>query len=128
MKIKLFALALLCLQVPLFATNFVVFLADDLGWGDLEVYGHPRIKTPHLNQFAKEGVKLTQCYSANGVCSPSRSAILTGRVPYRNGVFRWIPEWSHVHLRESEIAFPKLLREKWVRYLSCWKVAFEWLL
>lgn len=92
--------------------NVVVFLADDLGWGDLECYGHARIKTPHLNQFAKEGLRLTQCYSACSVCSPSRSAILTGRTPYRNGVWRWIPEGSQYHLRTSEIVLPKLLQER----------------
>ena len=62
--------------------NFVIFLTDDLGWGDLGVQGHPLIKTPNLDQFAKEGVRLTQCYAACGVCSPSRSSILTGRTPY----------------------------------------------
>jgi len=69
-------------------TNFVIFLTDDQGWGDLGVQGHPRIKTPNLDKFAKQGVRLTQCYSACGVCSPSRSSILTGRTPYRNGVWR----------------------------------------
>ena len=96
--------------------NVIVFLCDDLGWGDLGVYGHPRIKTPNLDHFAAEGVRFTQCYSACGVCSPSRSAILTGRTPYRNGVYRWIPEvprlGSHVYLRESEITLPELLHER----------------
>ncbi len=91
--------------------NIVLFLADDLGWGDLACYGHPVMRTPHLDRFATEGVRFTQCYSACGVCSPSRSAILTGRTPYRNGVFRWIPEGSEVHLRTSEITLPRLLRE-----------------
>lgn len=92
--------------------NIVVFLADDLGWGDLGCYGHPRIQTPHLDQFAREGLRLTQCYSACSVCSPSRSAILTGRTPYRNGVWRWIPEGSQYHLRTTEIVLPRLLQER----------------
>ena len=82
--------------------NIVIFLADDLGWGDLACYGHRRIKTPNLDQFAKEGVRFTQAYSACGVCSPSRSSILTGRTPYRNGVWRWLPVGNEAHLRESE--------------------------
>lgn len=98
-------------------TNFVIFLADDLGWGDLACYGHPQIKTPNLDRFAKQGLRLTQCYSACGVCSPSRSAILTGRTPYRNGVFRWIPEGHECHLRTSEITLPKLLRDQ--GYQTC---------
>jgi arylsulfatase A len=97
--------------------NVVVFLADDLGYSDLGCYGHPRIKTPNLDAFAKEGVRLTQCYAASAVCSPSRSAILTGRTPHRNGVYTWIAEGSEVHLRTSEIALPKLLKE--AGYATC---------
>ena len=92
--------------------NVVVFLADDLGWGDLGCYGHPAIQTPNLDAFAAEGVRLTQCYAASGVCSPSRSAILTGRTPHRNGVYTWIAAGSEVHLRPSELALPKLLKQK----------------
>ncbi|MCA9225204.1 MAG: sulfatase-like hydrolase/transferase [Planctomycetales bacterium] len=92
--------------------NFIVFLTDDQGWGDLGCYGHPRIQSPNLDRFAKEGMRLTQCYSACSVCSPSRSAILTGRTPYRNGVWRWIPERHETHLRTSEITIPSLLKER----------------
>lgn len=92
--------------------NIIVFLADDLGWGDLGCYGHERIQSPNLDRFAKEGLRLTQCYSACSVCSPSRSAILTGRTPYRNGVWRWIPEGSEYHLRTSEITIAEILRDK----------------
>ncbi len=97
-------------QEPAARPNVVVFLADDLGWGDLGCYGNAVVRTPHLDAFAKEGVRLTQCYSASAVCSPSRSAILTGRTPYRNGVYTWIQEGSEVHLRTSEITLPRLLR------------------
>lgn len=97
--------------------NLIVFLADDLGYGDLGCYGHPLIQTPNLDAFAKEGVRLTQCYAASAVCSPSRSAILTGRTPHRNGVYTWIAEGGEVHLRPSEITLPKLLRES--GYTTC---------
>lgn len=97
--------------------NLVIFLADDLGYGDLACYGHPRIETPHLDAFAKEGVKLTQCYAASAVCSPSRSSILTGRTPHRNGVYTWIAEESEVHLPESEVTLPELLRDS--GYATC---------
>ena len=89
--------------------NFIVFLTDDQGWGDLGCYDHPRIQSPNLDRLATQSVRFTQCYSACGVCSPSRSAILTGRTPYRNGVWRWIPSNHEVHLRESEITLPELL-------------------
>lgn len=90
--------------------NFIVFLADDLGWGDLGCYGHPKIKTPNLDQFASQGVRFTQAYAACGVCSPSRSSILTGRTPYRNGVWRWLPVGNEAHLRASEVTIPESLK------------------
>lgn len=92
--------------------NFIVFLTDDQGWGDLGCYGHPIIKSPNLDKFASEGLRLTQCYAGCSVCSPSRSAILTGRTPYRNGVWRWIPGNSIYHLRDSEITIPSLLKKR----------------
>lgn len=97
--------------------NIIIFLADDLGCGDLGCFGHPIIQTPSLDAFAKQGVRLTQCYAASAVCSPSRSAILTGRTPHRNGVYTWIQGGAEVHLRTSEIALPKLLKEK--GYATC---------
>ena len=92
--------------------NIVFVLTDDMGYGDLGCYGHPIMKTPNLDKFATQGVKFAQCYSASSVCSPSRSASLTGRTPYRNGVFTWIPEGREIYLRESEITIGKLLKER----------------
>jgi len=66
--------------------NFVVIFADDLGYGDLSCYGHPSIKTPHLDQMANEGQKWTNFYVAASVCTPSRAALLTGRLPVRSGM------------------------------------------
>ncbi len=66
--------------------NFVVIFADDLGYGDLACFGHPTIRTPHLDRMAREGMKLTQFYSASSVCTPSRAALLTGRLPIRSGM------------------------------------------
>jgi arylsulfatase A len=97
--------------------NLILFLADDLGWGDLGCYGHPIIRTPHLDRFAGEGLRLTSCYAASAVCSPSRSALLTGRTPHRNGVYTWIAEGAPVHLRTSERTLPALLRES--GYATC---------
>jgi arylsulfatase A-like enzyme len=66
--------------------NFVVLFADDMGYGDWTRGGHPTIRTSNLNRMAEEGVHLTQFYSGNPVCSPSRSALLTGRNAIRTGV------------------------------------------
>jgi arylsulfatase A len=66
--------------------NIVVIFADDLGYGDLACYGHPTIKTPSLDRMAAEGMRFTQFYSAAEVCTPSRAALLTGRLPPRSGM------------------------------------------
>ena len=66
--------------------NFVVIFCDDLGYGDLNCFGHPTIRTPNLNRMAAEGLKMTQFYSAAPVCTPSRAALMTGRLPARTGM------------------------------------------
>src|ERR1044071_9171518 len=84
----------LCASVPLCEVcsgadqppNIVVIFADDLGYGDLGCYGHPTIRTPNLDRMAREGMKFTQFYSAAEVCTPSRAALLTGRLPPRTGM------------------------------------------
>jgi arylsulfatase A-like enzyme len=68
------------------APNIVVIFCDDLGYGDLSCFGHPTIKTPNLDRMAAEGVRLTQFYSASPVCTPSRAALMTGRLPIRSGM------------------------------------------
>lgn len=112
------ALALLLLPLQSLAhgeqadkPNIVVIMADDMGWGDSATYGHKVIKTPNLDKFATQGVKFNQGYAAAAVCSPSRSAILTGRTPYRNGVWRHLSGFEPAHLRASEITYPKLLQQ-----------------
>ncbi len=66
--------------------NIVIIFADDLGYGDLGCYGSPVIRTPHLDRMAAEGLRFTDFYSAGEVCTPSRTALLTGRHPIRSGM------------------------------------------
>lgn len=105
--------------------NIIVILCDDLGYGDLACYGHPHIQTPNIDGLAAGGIRLTSCYSAAPVCSPSRVGLLTGRSPLRAGVYDWIPEARDesedgrdlVHMRASETTIPELL--KTAGYQTC---------
>lgn len=79
------SLLLLLLCSPLLATdqpNIVLIFADDLGYGDVGCYGADKVKTPHLDTMAKEGLRLTSFY-AQAVCGPSRAALMTGCYPIR---------------------------------------------
>lgn len=69
------------------APNIVLILADDLGWADTTLYGHTRFyQTPHIERLARRGMTFTRAYSASPLCSPTRSAILTGLSPVRTGL------------------------------------------
>jgi len=108
------------LTSPLWADtkpNVVVVLADDLGYGDLACYGNPVIKTPHLDNFAREGLRFTDCYAAAANCSPARTGLMTGRTPYRVGIHNWIPMFSPMHVRRSEVTIATLLRD--AGYATC---------
>ncbi|MEX1042470.1 MAG: sulfatase-like hydrolase/transferase, partial [Pirellulaceae bacterium] len=91
--------------------NFLVILCDDLGYGDLGCFGHPQIKTPHLDRLAKQGVRLTDAYSAAPVCSAARAGMLTGRTPSRVGVYDWIPHNHPMHVPASEVTVAGLLKD-----------------
>jgi arylsulfatase A-like enzyme len=66
--------------------NVLIFLASDLGYGDLGCYGSPRNRTPNLDRLAAEGVRFTDCHSNGCMCSPSRAALQTGRYQQRSGL------------------------------------------
>ncbi len=92
---KLLTALLSVLTLPFLSTNvvaedsqpnFIVIFADDLGYGDLGCFGHPTIRTPHLDAMAHEGQRWTNFYVAACVCTPSRAGLLTGRLPIRNGM------------------------------------------
>ena len=94
--------------------NIVIIFCDDLGYGDLGSYGHPSIRTPNLDRMAAEGLRFTDFYTADSVCSPSRSALLTGRLPVRTGMYgdqrRVLFHNSVGGLQSSEITIAKALK------------------
>lgn len=88
--------------------NVIFCMADDLGWGDTGYNGHPVLRTPNLNRMAQEGVRFDRFYSAAPVCSPTRGSCLTGRHPYRYGVF-----YANTgHMKKEEITIADVLKEK----------------
>ena len=105
MRLTTLALLLFCYSltancqtevVPTGPPNVIIIFADDLGYGDLGVYGHPTIRTPTLDRMAAEGQKWTNFYAGASVCTPSRAALLTGRLPVRSGMTS----------RERRVLFP----------------------
>ncbi|MDA7920165.1 sulfatase-like hydrolase/transferase [Verrucomicrobiales bacterium] len=84
---------------PLFAAeseqpNILFIFSDDWGWGDLSCHGHPYVKTPNIDRLAAEGTDFHRFTVASGVCSPSRTAVMTGHFPARyniDGHFAWVP-------------------------------------
>jgi arylsulfatase A len=100
--------------------NIVMIYADDLGYGDLGVYGS-RIRTPNLDRMAGEGVRFTQFYSANPVCSPSRAALLTGRYPTRVGVPRVLNANDTTGLALNETTMAKMLKDSGYRTMCVGK-------
>ena len=97
--------------------NIVLVLADDLGYADLGCYGGTIAKTPNLDRFATESLRLTYCYAGNANCSPSRTAIMTGRTPMRVGVRSAIPLGSPMHVGRNEITIATLLKQ--AGYTTC---------
>jgi len=106
MKPYLYIFLLQFLAVSLFAQskpNFIIVYADDMGYGDLSVHGHPNIRTPNLDRMASEGVRFTNYYSASPACTASRYALLTGKYPPRAG-FKWVlspKDHRGVHTKEK---------------------------
>lgn len=92
--------------------NFVVIYCDDLGYGDLGCYGSTRNPTPRLDQMAREGVRLTDFYTAAAVCSASRAALLTGCYPQRVGILGALGPNSPKGIHANERLLPELLRER----------------
>ncbi|XP_070575568.1 N-acetylgalactosamine-6-sulfatase-like [Ptychodera flava] len=98
--------------------NVIIMLMDDMGWGDLGVFGEPAKETPNLDKMAAEGTLMPSFYTANPLCSPSRAALMTGRLPIRNGFYTtndharnaYTPQDIVGGISSAEILLPELLK------------------
>ena len=90
--------------------NVIIIFTDDQGYQDVGCFGSPDIETPHLDQMAKEGVKLTNFYAAQAVCSASRAALLTGCYPNRIGIHGALMPNHPKGLNLSETTMAEMLK------------------
>jgi arylsulfatase A len=110
---------------PVQRPNFIVILTDDQGYGDLGCYGSERIKSPHLDKMAAEGIRFTDFYVVGSVCTPSRASLMTGSYPKRVGLEKVLfpdsvvkksggkgGELEKAGLNPSEITIAEILKEK----------------
>lgn len=96
--------------------NFVIIVADDMGYGDVGIYGNTFIKTPHIDRMAKEGMRFTDFHSNGSVSSPTRCALLTGRYQQRAGLEKVLQvprrgENKEVGMPSGEVTFAKVLAD-----------------
>ncbi|MGB1129007.1 MAG: sulfatase-like hydrolase/transferase [Haloferula sp.] len=98
--------------------NILFIFADDWGWGDLGCHGHPYVRTPNIDRLAEQGTDFHRFTVASGVCSPSRTAVMTGHFPARysiNGHFAWVPSNAKRNMPDwldtEAPSLPRLLKE-----------------
>lgn len=98
--------------------NIVFIFADDWGWGDLSCHGHPYVRTPNIDRLAREGTDFQRFTVASGVCSPSRTAVMTGHFPARyniDGHFAWVPSNAKRNMPDwldpDGVTLPRLLQQ-----------------
>jgi arylsulfatase A-like enzyme len=92
--------------------NFVIILADDLGYGDLGCYGNKVIRTPNLDRMAAEGMRFTDFYVAQATCSASRAALLTGCYPNRIGILGALGPQSTIGISDQEQTIAQVLKPR----------------
>ena len=91
----LFRLVALCMLVEIACadeqrTNILFILTDNQAASLMGAYGNPDIRTPHIDQLAREGMKFTRAYAVNGMCSPTRATLMTGLMPSQHGIHSWL--------------------------------------
>ena len=91
--------------------NFVIIMADDLGYGDIGCFGNRRIRTPHIDSIAARGIRFTDFHSSGTVCSPTRCGLMTGRYQQRAGIPAVVSvKHKHLGMPPSELTFAEVLK------------------
>lgn len=116
--------AILALSGPAWSTscvraaekpNVIFMLTDDLGYSDVGCYGATKVKTPHIDRLAAEGIRFTDFHTAASICSPSRAAFLTGAYPQRAGAYMGLNPQRTAHwflgLNPDEITIAEQFRQ-----------------
>ncbi len=110
--------------------NIVIILADDLGYGDPQVYNsESKIPTPNINRLASEGMRFTDAHSPSSVCTPTRYGILTGQYAWRTELKRsvlWM--WDKPLIPKDKMTFPKMLKTKnyTTACIGKWHLGWRW--
>src|SRR5688572_12741890 len=92
--------------------NFVVIFTDDQGYQDVGSFGSPRIKTPNLDRMARQGMRFTDFYAGQPVCTASRAALLTGCYPNRVGLLGALGPKSSVGISDKEATIAQVLKTR----------------
>ncbi|AWW32718.1 arylsulfatase [Echinicola strongylocentroti] len=106
--------------------NIILINVDDLGYGDLSCYGATKVNTPHIDRLASEGMKFTDAHSASAVCTPSRYAILTGKYPFKEGLWGPLRLNQKLIVDTTQITIARLLKNKAYQtaYFGKWHLGF----
>jgi arylsulfatase A len=92
--------------------NVILILADDLGYADVGVFGAQGFQTPNLDRLARDGIRFTDFHVAQGVCSASRAALMTGCYPNRVGITGALEPWDKFGLSDKELTLPQVFKQK----------------
>jgi len=110
--------------------NIVIILADDLGYGDPQVYNsESKIPTPNIDGLAKEGMRFTDAHTPSSVCTPTRYGLLTGRYAWRTELKKsvlWM--WDKPLIEKDRLTFPKMLKNKdySTACIGKWHLGWRW--
>ncbi len=111
-----FGVLLACMQVTYAQgkkqPNVLMVYVDDLGYGDLGLYGAKDIETPHLDELGRSGIKFTNAHAAAATCTPSRYALMTGNNPYRAKGTGILPGDAALIIPQDKITLPKVFQKK----------------